>query len=193
LLGAVNKRKAEFIAGRYCASRALQMLPLLPAGDNSTDISIGDKRQPLWPIGLTGSITHSHGFAAAAVANTDNFRSIGIDSEHIVKHETAENVASHILTSAESFLDNQLITSNSDQYLTLVFSAKESLFKCLYPLVLRYFDFKDAVIQLQTGNPNHFSFVLQKTLNEEFSEGYSGKGVFRIDGDFIHTAVFLKN
>jgi enterobactin synthetase component D len=188
---AVNKRKAEFIAGRYCVSRALQMLPLLPAKENSTDIKIGEKRQPLWPSGLTGSITHSHGFAAAVVANTDDVRSIGIDSEYMIKHQTAENVASHILTGPEDFSKNRDVVDNSDQYLTLIFSAKESIFKCLYPLVSQYFDFKDAVISLAPDQPSRFAFVLQKTLNEEFSEGYTGNGIFQLEESFIHTAVIL--
>lgn len=189
---AVDKRKAEFIAGRYCANKAIQLLVAPSSTSDFIDIEVGEKRQPLWPQGLTGSITHSHGFAAAVAANINNIRSIGIDSEQVVNPKTANDVATHILTSAETYADNDAIVANSRLYLTLIFSAKESIFKCLNPLVLQYFDFQDAIVSLATNTPGQFSFVLQKTLTDEFCEGYTGCGRFYVSNDFVHTAVILR-
>ena len=184
---AVAKRQAEFIAGRYCARQALQSFN----NAKNEEVKIGEKREPLWPQGFTGSITHSRGFAAAAIAQLDIVRSIGIDSEQTIKTSTADNVSSHILTTSESYQDNQALFANSSEYLTLVFSAKESIFKCLYPLVNRYFDFKDAIIFLDTSNPGAFTYELQKDLNDEFTQGYRGVGCYRYHGDFVHTGIVL--
>ena len=206
LQGAVTKRKAEFIAGRYCAKTAIQRLPLQQsplqqsplqepplhqASSQFSAIGIGEKRQPLWPRGIVGSITHSHGFAAAAVADTTSARSLGIDSEYMINEKTASNIACHILREEENYCDNQQLVDNDIAYLTLIFSAKESIFKCLHPLVHQYFDFKDATISLSTSKTNRFEYVLQKNLNDEFCQGFTGEGIYRFDRDFIHTAVLL--
>jgi 4'-phosphopantetheinyl transferase EntD len=70
------RRRAEFAAGRSCGRAALAALgvaagPILP----------GPAGQPLWPAGVTGSITHCAGYQACAVARTGDVAAIGIDAE----------------------------------------------------------------------------------------------------------------
>src|SRR5215469_6131211 len=70
------RRRAEFAAGRSCARAALAALgvaagPILP----------GPAGQPLWPAGVTGSITHCAGYQACAVARVTDVPAIGIDAE----------------------------------------------------------------------------------------------------------------
>ncbi|OGT70599.1 MAG: hypothetical protein A3H44_09485 [Gammaproteobacteria bacterium RIFCSPLOWO2_02_FULL_57_10] len=80
-------------------------------------------------------------------------------------------------------------------YLTLVFSAKESLFKCLFPLVNRFFDFHAAVITpLSSGSTGdgEFRFELLEDLDGEFRTGYRGHGRYAILATHVHTAVILK-
>jgi 4'-phosphopantetheinyl transferase EntD len=74
--GAVPRRRAEFTTGRACARRALAELGVAPAA-----ILSGDRREPLWPDGVVGAITHCAGFRAAAVGRATDYRSIGIDAE----------------------------------------------------------------------------------------------------------------
>lgn len=189
---AIDKRKAEFIAGRYCAKKAIQQVEhKLSDNLGLVTIDIGEKRQPLWPSRFVGSITHSHGFAAAVVADSTIVRSVGIDSEFRISEKTANNISSHILTEEESYSDNNSQVASSIDYLTLIFSAKESIFKCLHPLVLQYFDFQDAVVSLSPTMPNHFEYHLQKHLSNEFCVGYKGQGQFCFNGDFVHTAVLI--
>ncbi|MGQ9426329.1 4'-phosphopantetheinyl transferase family protein [Gilvimarinus sp. F26214L] len=187
LATAVTKRKAEFLAGRYCAHIALQEM----GWREPPEIDIGADRAPAWPPGVVGSITHSKGFAAAALATEDTLRGIGIDSEALIAEKTARNVYSHILVPSERFEDNRAQVDSQRQYLTLVFSAKESIFKCLHPQVKQYFDFRDAEVSLDPGAPGRFYYRLLKDLNDEFRRGYSGAGEFVIEGDFVHTAVLL--
>lgn len=195
---AVDKRKAEFIAGRYCANKAIQNLnnaqPLTSTYNNNfLDIAVGEKREPCWPEGIVGSITHSHGFAAAVAASKNQIRGLGIDSEQRIGDETAKNVSSHILTDDESFQNNSTLVNDAVDYLTLIFSAKESIFKSLYPLVLQYFDFQDALINLSANKPHQFEFQLLKNLNEEFCEDYRGRGIYQFNDGFVHTAVIVPN
>lgn len=135
----VAKRQAEFLAGRFCARAALQRLTgvaVVPA--------IGEDRAPIWPAGLCGSITHSRGHAAAIVAHTRHWRGLGLDLENLLSDERALRLAAEILTPAE--LTRLADTPRKQQALlvSLTFSAKESLFKALYPLVRQRFYFEHA-------------------------------------------------
>ena len=191
LSGAVRKRKAEFLAGRYCASMALAQLDGKLAGM----LEIGPNRVPLWPQGLVGSITHASAYACAVVAYRNKIRSVGIDSESWIEPGRMEGVSRHILTSREVYDDFEPLFESQLHYLTLVFSAKESLFKCLFPLVNTFFDFHAAAITpLPSGSRTggQFRFELLKDLNAEFCAGYSGVGVYSNCADLVHTAIILQ-
>src|SRR5713226_6813352 len=73
---AIEKRRREFATGRCLARRALEYLgfpplPILP----------GPHREPRWPEGVVGSITHCLGYCAAVVAPAHMVAAIGIDAE----------------------------------------------------------------------------------------------------------------
>ena len=59
----VDGRRRDFAAGRHCARRALARLVGSPE-----PILSGPDREPVWPQGIVGSITHCDGYRAAAVA-----------------------------------------------------------------------------------------------------------------------------
>lgn len=184
---AIPKRKTEFLAGRLCAQLAMKNM----GADWQQAIAIGENRAPCWPEGLVGSITHSKGFASAIVAPASSIRSVGIDSEALIAEKTANNVSSHVLTESEIYTANAALVDSHRQYLTLIFSAKESIFKCLYPLVQQYFDFRHAVVELDVKQPGKFRFRLLKDLGGEFAKGYSAVGYYALADDFVHTAVLL--
>ena len=71
-----QNRKREFIAGRFCAHEAMVLANIPPE-----HIQIGGKGEPIWPSNIVGSITHSHGYAAAAVARKSDIVSLGLDAE----------------------------------------------------------------------------------------------------------------
>ena len=58
-----KKRQTEHLAGRIAAVHALREF-----GEKGVP-GIGERRQPLWPAGLYGSISHS-GNTAVAIAST---------------------------------------------------------------------------------------------------------------------------
>lgn len=60
---AVIKQKSEFLAGRYVAIKALSIL-----GFNISDVPIGKYREPIWPHGVIGSISHTDTSAFCTVA-----------------------------------------------------------------------------------------------------------------------------
>src|ERR1700688_5221299 len=85
---ATQKRQREFLAGRWCAKQALQCL-----GAGSTHVAMAGDRAPIWPDGVVGSITHTGGFVAAAVAWAADIAGVGIDSEEIIVPAAARDIA----------------------------------------------------------------------------------------------------
>jgi enterobactin synthetase component D len=150
LENAVLKRQVEFAAGRFCARLALQKQGY--AG--SATLAIGQHRAPIWPAGYLGSISHGDGQAVAVATASREWRTIGIDIERILSNDAAQPLIEHLMTAAELAIGSAA-GMTLERWLSLVFSAKESLFKALYPFVGRYFDFLDAEVceldQAQAG------------------------------------------
>jgi 4'-phosphopantetheinyl transferase EntD len=141
-----TKRKREFTAGRACARRALDLLgvPLAP-------IPIGSRREPLWPTGVVGSITHCDGYCAAVVAHRHDVAAVGIDAEPA--SPLPPGVLRRIALTAEaSFVG----AHGNGPWDRLLFSAKESTFKAWFPLAGRWLDFHDAEIAFEPGAKRRF-------------------------------------
>ncbi|KFX67709.1 4'-phosphopantetheinyl transferase [Pseudomonas taeanensis MS-3] len=135
----VAKRQSEYLAGRLCARAALRRLT------GVADVpAVGSDRAPQWPSGLVGSITHGRGWAAAVVARCSDWRGLGLDVEQPLPASRAERLAAEILTPNELLRLQALPVEQRAWRVSLTFSLKESLFKALYPLVLRRFYFQDA-------------------------------------------------
>lgn len=153
-MSASKVRKAEFLAGRFCAKQALQNLdPNL----KTFELLRTNERGPIWPPGYCGSITHTSTCAAAAVARTTEVFSLGIDSEFILSTYAIQDLKS-IATKEELII----LGDDLDQgpAMTLLFSAKESVFKCLNPITKRWLEFEDVV--LKTREENILCFRIEK-------------------------------
>ncbi|MNI56689.1 phosphopantetheinyltransferase component of enterobactin synthase multienzyme complex [compost metagenome] len=112
-------------------------------------MAIGSAREPLWPAGMEGSISHSQlagqGVALCGVRPAQG--GMGLDLEAWLEADQAAQLWPGIVDEDEwRRLESGVGAVGLDRSrgLTLVFSAKESLFKALYPRVGRYFDFLDA-------------------------------------------------
>src|SRR5262249_37853627 len=131
----VAKRRREFTLGRACARRALDSL-----GIHGVAVPRGADREPVWPPGITGSITHCAGDCAAVVARQEHVASIGIDAE--VHAPLPDGVAEMVCTLAEQRWVRSLPDAGV-HWPTLIFSAKESIYKAWFPLARRWLGFKD--------------------------------------------------
>jgi len=183
---AVAKRRLEFLAGRSCAREAIARLLGRPF---ESSIAVGVDRAPQWPEGVVGAITHTHGFAAAAVAGTGDARGLGLDTEPILSPEAMEAVATQATVPGE--LDAlAAVGLPAAHLLTVVYSAKESLFKCLYPRVGHYFDFRDARIVEVSESFRSFAAELRTPLGE-LAAGTRLGGTFAIGDGLVHTSIVL--
>jgi enterobactin synthetase component D len=180
------KRAREFAAGRFCAAQALA-----DAGASDRTVGVGRSREPLWPTAFVGSITHSSSFAWAAASAAARLRSIGIDSEPIFDSDAMRDAVPLALDAGE----RALVRGTCEAELaTLVFSAKESLFKCLNPCIGVFFEFGDAKLEwLAYDHRNRGTFALRllRDLATDFPRGRRFLGRHAIDRGHVHTAVEL--
>lgn len=195
LLNSVAKRCSDYLAGRVAAKAAINHYQKpFPKIDSSVQVNCSKDGAPIFPCGLVGSISHSGNLAMAAVSKGNHISSIGIDIENMIPEEDYELVKRQVLTHDEVPLLERLSVTNF-QALTLIFSAKESLFKCLYPEVKRFFDFTAAkVIAVdQITSKKHgwssFSIELLETLSESLSKGHRFSGFYRHYREHIITLI----
>jgi enterobactin synthetase component D len=186
LTRAVPKRRAEYVAGRVCAMTALRSIYPDFAGAISSD----DDRAPCWPPGLVGSITHTNGFASAAVARSERARSIGLDAEHILSSGSLEAVRKIAVRDDDP--SPKSVGLPDEVYYALLFSAKESVFKCFYPLVRRMFDFKDVRIEF-VREAQTFSATVLAPLGADLEGPLSTPGRFAIHPPLVHTGLVLEH
>ena len=136
---AVPKRVQEFAAGRLCARRAL-----LEFGIVGFAVKVGPGRQPLWPEGWVGTITHTAGYCAAAVAARSSVRGLGMDSETL--GDVHAELWPSICSETETDWLRSLAPALKAAAATMIFSAKEAFYKCQYPVTGEPLGFHDVQV-----------------------------------------------
>jgi 4'-phosphopantetheinyl transferase EntD len=133
-----KKRLADFCTGRHCAREALKKINI-----TGQDILIGTGREPLWPKGITGAISHCSALTGAVVSTTDKLEAFGLDIE--IFGGVKRDMWPMLFTEAEiRFLDT--VKGDGSLYPTLLFSMKESFYKMQYPLTKTFLEFQDVEI-----------------------------------------------
>jgi enterobactin synthetase component D len=120
LLNVSLKRRSEFLAGRLCC--ALNLICF----DAPIYVGRADRR-PIWPNPYVGSLSHTDNDAVAITSKTH--KSLGIDLATILQDDIAREVQHLICTGIDFKKRPPRLTL--PEYITLVLSAKESLFKAI--------------------------------------------------------------
>lgn len=143
-----GKRLAEFAAGRQQARRLISTIT-----GTAEPLLVGDYRQPLWPQGIIGSISHSDDYCAVAVASTGLIQDLGIDVETF--EALNPEVEDLVLTASEM----EATKSLEGWVRKLIFSIKESNYKCCYRRVKAFIDFKQCEVALDLDSQVHRSVI----------------------------------
>ena len=179
------KRIGDFAAGRLCARRALAAFgvadfPLLPAPD----------RQPLWPQGFVGSITHTEGYSAAVVGEALRFRSLGVDAETIAS--VHEELWPRILGEAERRRLAGLATPQAREHAAaLIFAAKEAFYKCQYAVTQEWLEFEDLQIDSSDFGREAGRFSVRPCRALRLEHGGLIEGRFRVHAPYVSCGVAL--
>jgi 4'-phosphopantetheinyl transferase EntD len=133
----VAPRLAEFRHGRACARQALARL-----GAAAVDIPIGAGREPIWPPGVVGSISHDGELAAAAVAWERIFVGVGVDLTSAAALES--DLIPRICRPAE--MERLATATDPGRMAKMIFGIKEAVYKALWPSLRQILDFRDVEI-----------------------------------------------
>lgn len=190
-LGAVDKRRAEFLAGRVAAVEALRALGLDAAPGRNEDGS------PRWPDEAVGSISHGGGRALCAVASSSQVRSLGIDTERLLTADTKPELSRKICSADELTCLAAALAASEPHLVSLAFSAKESLYKCLYPLVGRFMGFEAARIvavdsaAYTEGTQGQLTLELAQEWSSAFRVGRRLTAHYLLAQQHVETVVLL--
>ncbi|RVU40791.1 4'-phosphopantetheinyl transferase superfamily protein [Rheinheimera riviphila] len=159
---AVPQRQAEYLAGRLLL-RQLQLqlglctLQILPAAD----------RSPQWPADQQGSLSHCGNELVAGLAAKPAYR-LGVDLEKWLTQAQFNELGPAILSSVELHWCSRFVLQqqgptlwSESQLLTLIFAAKEALYKALYPDCRQIMAFHAAEVRAVTGQ----QILLQLTVD----------------------------
>ncbi|MBO9467955.1 4'-phosphopantetheinyl transferase superfamily protein [Tropicibacter sp. R15_0] len=165
LARAVDKRLADYLAGRALARIAQTALGL-----STAPIPSATSRAPIWPADQAGSISHTKGICACyLVPKEAGFP--GIDVELPSTGHALESIQKMVLRDPDAaYIANTPLPAEIAA--TLVFSAKETLFKALFPVVQSHFGFASATVSAPIM-PNHLTLELTKDLHPTLPKGRS--------------------
>lgn len=183
---AIAKRAGEFAAGRLCARRALERL-----GVRDFPLKMGEDRRPLWPAGIVGSITHTHGFYGAVAARAAQVRSIGVDAEMIGR--VGRHLWPKVCTAAETAWLERLPGPEQLRLGALIFSAKEAFYKCQYGLTRAWVGFHDVELDPVAGDPQTGRFTVRPlvTLALESQLPQPWVGTCRFEPDLVLSGIIV--
>lgn len=176
----MEKRRREFRAGRHAAHAALARL-----GAPDLPLLRGDKREPLWPSGYVGSIAHCRDLCLAVCAVDGEIAGLGVDVEPL--HPLPAGIDRYVHTDEDAEL-----LAEHPQGLPgrLVFCAKESLYKCYYPLVRRYFGFHSVSLTID-AEAGRFGFRPTPDCAIGFPEELDFHGHFLWDDAHLYAFCYL--
>jgi 4'-phosphopantetheinyl transferase EntD len=128
-------RRREFTMGRNTARRALERLgiPRVAIGRH------GEDRDPEWPAGIVGSISHTHGVAVAACARASDALAIGLDVERA--GPLGDDIVREICRDEELDALRGLEQPEPSDWPKLLFAVKEAGYKAWFPLTRTPLDF----------------------------------------------------
>lgn len=185
IAGAGAKRQQEFCSGRFCAHQVLDRL-----GYQDTPLLADQHGAPVWPPGITGSISHSGGKAAAVAVQKKDIHALGVDIQELLTPFPYSTLDS-LFSSAEknAILINQI--AQRDRYAYSIFSAKESVLKCCYYAFDCLLELSLIDISMSLNQKNFFVHIRDRSLNRSFCEKYNPVGHVRFDRSHVYTGIWL--
>jgi len=160
---AVAGRRAFFAFGRAAARDALHDL-----GISDAAVGRGPGGEPLWPAGIVGAISHAGDVAVAIVGRRADYAGLGVDIEQLSR-APSPRAARLVCRPAEmEWVD----VEKGTERLTMLFSAKEAVFKALYPIERVWLGFADAELKWRAEHGG-FEARLIKSAGRGFPVGFA--------------------
>ena len=153
-------RRTKFRDGRLAATNCLHDL-----GYEHGAVGVGPSGEPTWPTGVVGSISHAREFSVAVAARRTEIGAIGIDIED---DRDVEGIQPYVTAADEALWLDAPSARERRRRLISIFSAKEAVYKAVFPRVGHFFDFTDVLLQPSTAG---FTAHFLSPIDAEFPPG----------------------
>lgn len=168
-------RMNEFASGRFLARKAGMAL-----GVKIDAILMDPIGCPIWPPGIQGSISHKGDLCGVIITNSLQLKSLGLDIEE--RENLDQQVWSTFCTGKELSIGPDL-GFEEVEFANILFSVKEALFKCLYPILQRTTpNLAEIGIQIKSQ--------LKQGVMEVESDKYNCSGYVLINDSHIFSLLF---
>jgi 4'-phosphopantetheinyl transferase EntD len=181
IVKSASQRRNAFRAGRCVARQALAQLGCAPAA-----ILAHPQKDPIWPPGFVGSITHSERIALAIAATEDLIQAVGVDLEQEVRLEP--RLVPTVCRPDESSQEPMFAALGID-HAKLTFVAKEAVYKAIFPRQRAVLAFHCLRLRFQIAQGS-FQVSLAAAPDQRFTR-IRGTGRFLSRPDLL-AAAFVK-
>ncbi len=151
-------RRDEFLRGRYLCHHVLNRNA---SSQENLIIQKSDNEFPIWPTGFVGSLSHKKSIVGCLIGGSSRFQSMGLDIETLEKF--------HMGLMPKICNEEEYSYVTDIEALAIIFSAKETLFKAIYPLGKIFFYFHDARIVDFNTKEQQITFELKKDVAKNFA------------------------
>jgi 4'-phosphopantetheinyl transferase EntD len=177
-------RQREFATGRLLARSLLARIGLADA-----EVLVGDDRSPIWPPNIVGSISHAGGLCVVALSPRDEILGLGVDLEY--NQPLEQELVETICTARERTWLARYGRTTRGLLARLIFSAKESAFKCQYPLTKTHLEYDDVDIELDVRY-ERFTARIRRGIDWTASRNAVLYGRFCVSPSWIASGVSLR-
>jgi enterobactin synthetase component D len=172
---AAQRRRFSFALGRAAARDALADIGIAPVA-----IQRGPAGEPVWPNGIVGAISHTGDLAVAIVGWQSDYAGLGIDLERL-SPGLSVRAARLVCTPAEM---TWVGDGGGSSRGTMLFSAKEAVFKALFPIERIWLGFGDAELAWQ---PERCAF--EARLLKSAGRSYPSGSALQVQCTLTHAEV----
>lgn len=180
---AIESRRREFSSGRWCSRRAMESLGL-PAGE----VLKGRSGEPLWPTGVRGSISHSSDWSISVAALSKDVAGLGVDVERLV--DTPGFPDDMIFTGSERKWLSQKTAADRYQLQLIMFSAKESFYKAIFPYCNRFVDYLEIELALEQERGG-FRVICRSSDLVALLRGFYLQGKYSVFANHVWSGITL--
>jgi 4'-phosphopantetheinyl transferase EntD len=171
-------RAREFAAGRLAARRAMEML-----GHIGRPVLQGDDLAPVWPPGLTGSITHSDRDSLAVVTDDPEILALGLALDPVTPLDPACWPICCTMTEMQWLAS--LGPSQRGHFARLIENAKTAVFKAHHERHAEALDFQQINLRIDLSSGRFEATICSERTKAEPSIA----GSFAILSDSFISAV----
>jgi 4'-phosphopantetheinyl transferase EntD len=184
---AVSSRRQQYAATRHLARDIFGRIGVQPQ-----PVLNRQDRSPIWPVGFHGTITHTEAWCGVAIASETLVAGVGIDAERAQALD--RDVVQRVITQREW---QRIEASGRDplQVAALWFSAKESVYKCVFPTVQRFIGFSEVEVSVDFAVSTFTAVATNAELRSEHGRTLAAlSGRFdQCNGLWITTAVLSRS